>query len=256
MENKVIVLLAGEGSSTNIVFNALNKVYGIHTVILEQGESRKLFIKRRIKRLGFITVAGQIMFQFIIVPILNIVSKRSIASILQKNALDIAAIPDKKIERVTSVNEARVATLIARLAPDVIVVNGTRIISKKILSSITCPIINTHAGITPMYRGVHGAYWALANKDAEHCGVTVHMVDAGIDTGNILYQEKISLESSDNFVTYPTKQLATGIPLLIRAVKDALQNQIKPKQTFGNSGLWYHPTFGQYFYNFFFKKVK
>ena len=40
-----------------------------------------------------------------------------------------------------------------------------------------------HAGITPQYRGVHGGYWAVVNNDPEHCGVTIHFVDKGIDTG-------------------------------------------------------------------------
>ena len=60
-------------------------------------------------------------------------------------------------------------------------VNGTRIISSRVLDSIGCPIINTHAGITPRYRGVHGGYWALAEGHPEEVGTTVHLVDKGIE---------------------------------------------------------------------------
>jgi folate-dependent phosphoribosylglycinamide formyltransferase PurN len=67
--------------------------------------------------------------------------------------------------------------------PDLVIVNGTRIISKKVLSSINSKFVNIHVGITPKYRGVHGTYWALVNNDVENSGVTVHFVDEGIDTG-------------------------------------------------------------------------
>jgi methionyl-tRNA formyltransferase len=43
-----------------------------------------------------------------------------------------------------------------------------------------------HAGITPRYRGTHGGYWVLLNNDPGHCGVTIHLVDPGIDTGSIV----------------------------------------------------------------------
>ena len=45
------------------------------------------------------------------------------------------------------------------------ILNGTRIVSKKVISSIGCLFINTHCGITPKYRGVHGGYWAIYNND-------------------------------------------------------------------------------------------
>jgi folate-dependent phosphoribosylglycinamide formyltransferase PurN len=61
--------------------------------------------------------------------------------------------------------------------PDLVIVNGTRIISKKVLSSINSKFVNIHVGITPKYRGVHGTYWALVNNDVENSGVTVHFVD-------------------------------------------------------------------------------
>jgi folate-dependent phosphoribosylglycinamide formyltransferase PurN len=55
-------------------------------------------------------------------------------------------------------------------------------------SSINSKFVNIHVGITPKYRGVHGTYWALVNNDVENSGVTVHFVDEGIDTGNIINQ--------------------------------------------------------------------
>lgn len=256
MENKKIVLLAGKGLSTNIVFHALNNRFGIHSAIIEAKESKILFVKRRIKKLGFFHVSGQLMFQFLIVPVLNFISRNKISQFVKDQDLKDSEIPVNKILQVQSVNDPSVEAALVALKPDVIIVNGTRIISKRILNAVKCPIINTHAGITPLYRGVHGAYWALVNNDKQHCGVTVHLIDAGIDTGDIIYQSLILVNKTDNFVTYPIKQLAIGIPILIKAIEDALNGDIKTNKSFEKSGLWYHPTIWQYIFHLIINKVK
>jgi folate-dependent phosphoribosylglycinamide formyltransferase PurN len=256
MENKKIILIAGKGFSTNIVFHALNRRFNVDTVIIEEKESKYFFIKRRIKKLGILTVFGQIMFQFLIVPLLNITSKKQIYKILADNNLQDCEIPQAKIMNVKSINHKSVADVLISKQPAVIVVNGTRIISRKILTAIKSPFINTHAGITPMYRGVHGAYWALVNNDEENCGVTIHLVDPGIDTGEVIYQSAIKVNKKDTFISYPLKQLAAGIPLLMQSIDDSLNGELKTTQSVGKSELWYHPTIWQYLYFFIKKKVR
>ena len=131
--------------------------------------------------------------------------------------------------------------------PDVVLVEGTRIISRRIIDCIPVKFINMHAGITPLYRCVHGAYWALVEDNRKACGVTVHLVDTGIDTGNILEQGIIEPAAEDNFVTYDLHQMAVGIPLLKKAARDVLENrvEIKPNPE-GKSKLWSHPTLWEY----------
>jgi len=155
--------------------------------------------------------------------------------------------PGEIITHVDSVNSEAFVQRIREAEPDIIVVNGTRIIAKHILEQLTCPIINVHVGITPLYRGVHGAYWALTQNDRAHCGVTVHMVDAGIDTGGILQQATIEPGHDDNFVTYPYLQFAKAVELVKKAVPEVLAGSysIKPVPE-GKSKLWYHPTIWQY----------
>jgi methionyl-tRNA formyltransferase len=140
----------------------------------------------------------------------------------------------------------------------VVVVNGTRIISKHILESCNAVFINTHAGITPRYRGTHGGYWALTENNLANCGVTVHLVDPGIDTGSILGQATFEPVESSNFTTYPYMQLAKGLPLLAKAVDDVLHGCLKPlKREDLDSKLWHHPTaWGYLFHRWFGSKIK
>lgn len=257
MRDKKIIILAGKGDSSRIVFNALDAQFGVEKIIVEEKENTKKFIKRRIQKLGFFTVVGQILFQLIINKILNISSKKRIEEILNANNMTTKEIPNNKKIEVSSVNSQQTIELLKSLKPDLIIVNGTRIISKKVLSAVECPFINTHAGITPKYRGVHGSYWALVNNDAENNGVTVHFVDEGIDTGNIIYQENISVTDRDNFATYPFIQLASGVKILEKAIENFFNDSLPLKKERDlESLLWYHPTIWQYLYYRIFKGVK
>jgi methionyl-tRNA formyltransferase len=256
MENKKIVLLATDGFSTNVLYNLLHQNALIDTVILENKIDKKSLIKRRIKKLGLIKTAGQLIFQAVAVPLLDVFSGKRKAALKRQFNLDSTHVPLSKIKRVSSVNSDAAIQLLRQINPDLVIINGTRIISKKTLESVKCKFINTHAGITPKYRGVHGAYWALVNNDKENCGVTVHLVDAGIDTGGILYQSNIAVSKKDNFSTYPVLQLAAGMPLLLKAIRDNLENKLALKESGNESHLWHHPAIWEYIYNRLVKKIK
>lgn len=248
MNKRKLILLAKNGPSTRILYNSLKNDFEIEAIILEKPVPAKKFIKKRVKKLGLAKVAGQILFQFSIARILRLISTKRIKEILNVYELEDTPMPAEKIIRLNSVNDNECLLLLEKINPEVVIVNGTRIISKAILNSIPAKFVNIHAGITPKYRNVHGAYWALVNNDPENCGVTVHLVDPGIDTGSIIHQKKIPVSLKDNFVTYPFLQLAEGIILLRKALPDILANRVKFQKNDLESKLWYHPTIWQYIF--------
>ena len=127
-----------------------------------------------------------------------------------------------------------------------VVVYGTRIIKRATLSSVAAPFINYHAGVNPKYRGQNGAYWARSQRDPAHAGVTVHLVDEGVDTGEVLYQSATDFSPADNIATYQHRQMATALPLLIRAIEDALSRRLAPHRVALPSRQWFHPTLWGY----------
>lgn len=242
-------MLAGRGTSTDVLYNSLKNDYDIAAVILEEPVRKKEFLKKRIKKLGLGKVIGQILFQFSVAKYLELVSGKRKRKILEYYQLDDRSIPINKVIKLKSVNDPESIDVLKKIDPDLVIVNGTRIISKEVLNSISVKFVNIHAGITPKYRNVHGAYWAVVNNDLDNCGVTVHLVDPGIDTGNIIYQKAIAITSDDNFATYPLLQLAEGIPLLKKALTDIFTDQLIFKKNNLESRIWYHPTLWQYLYH-------
>lgn len=247
MSDRTIAILGGRRESTNIVYNALKDEFQVGRVIIEAPVSRVRFLRRRIKRLGFSTALGQVLFQLIVVPYLKRRSRKRLRQIREVFGLDDSPVDPSYLSNVESVNSDHTMALLKETNPTVVVINGTRIIAERILNCIPAKFINIHAGITPLYRGVHGAYWALVEKNRRACGVTVHFVDPGIDTGNIIEQAPIEPTKDDNFATYPLLQLGTGIPLLKKAINDVFDARIEIKPSpEGKSRLWSHPTLFEY----------
>ena len=119
----------------------------------------------------------------------------------------------KKLKGSRNLAQYRGREFLQELKPDLLIVNGTRIISKKTLESVSAPFINIHTGITPAYRGVHGGYWAVAKGKKNFFGTTIHYVDAGVDTGGIIEQVFAEPAKENNFYTYPYFQYATVLPV-------------------------------------------
>lgn len=257
MIEKKIVIAATDGDSTRALYHCLCKEFFIYKVIIEKPIAKKVLVKNRIKKLGIMKVVGQLMFQVGIYPIIKKLSETRIKEIIEENNLDLSAIPLQKTIFVNSINNDETKNILRELRPDIVIVNGTRIISKSTLSVVNCPWINTHAGITPKYRGVHGGYWALVNNDQALCGVTIHFVDKGIDTGQIIEQKLIKVGEKDNFATYPYLQMATGFKNLNLSLKNILLgNNVSYTPLTEESRLWHHPTIWTYFCNYLIRKVK
>lgn len=251
-----IVILGGESCFTQALYHAVNEVYPVERVVLDGHVNRKTMLYRRMKKIGFWKTMGQLLFKILAEPVLSIEAKARVKEISQQYGLDYSSIPDDKIIQTESVNSSLCIETLRSFEPDLILVVGTRIISQKVLDAVECPFVNMHTGITPLYRGVHGAYWALVENDLEHCGVTIHLVDKGIDTGEVIAQATIKPSPKDNFLTYPYLQLAAGIELELKMIAGLVSSKISTMNVQLPSVLRTHPTLWQYIHNRIWKKVK
>jgi len=248
-----IVLLCGGDINSQIVYSFLKQNYQLLGTLEDLPVKRTKIIRRRIRNLGFFTTVSQLLFIKLITPILKLEARKRVKEILSKVKIENTSATELPFIS-CSVNDTRSVEFINQLSPDIIVVNGTRIISKKILTLINCPIINIHVGITPKYRGVHGGYWALNNNDIKNCGVTVHLVDSGIDTGSVLCQKSIRVKHNDNFITYPLLQTIKGLECLKEILEENNFNETRTVTS--DSNLYYHPTIIKYLKNRILKKIK
>lgn len=92
-----------------------------------------------------------------------------------------------------------------------------QIFKKRILESVPKGIINCHAGKLPFYRGRNVLNWVLINDEKEF-GITVHHVDEGIDTGDIILQKVFPITDEDDYSTLLEKAYAGCADLLDQAL--------------------------------------
>lgn len=247
-----IVLLTRDIPLARPVAHALQRRFDDIAIITIAKISGSALLKHsihRIRRIGVRRALGR--FPLLAYGVLaNRLAERRRRAIFAQHQLDSSPLPEGKVYRVPSVNADEAIRLLHELAPDVVVVFFTPIISARVLKAIHVPFINMHGGITPSYRGNHCTYWSLVSDDHENCGVTVHLIDEGIDTGDIVYQIKTQPTPDDNFFTYQLFQTAAGIPLLLQAVEDALNGSLRTyRRDDQRSACWPTPTLFEYLRN-------
>jgi folate-dependent phosphoribosylglycinamide formyltransferase PurN len=247
-----ILVLGRNSASTQMLIQCLKRnAYQVHW-IEERRDDKKLLLRNRVKKHGAFKVLGQLLF-LVYQRYLNIISRGRKEEILS----DFSITNSSPADFVTpNVNDVNAFQYITSSNPDLVVLSGTRILSPSLLASLHCPVLNIHAGINPKYRGVHGGYWALVNDDLEHCGSTIHRVDEGIDTGEVLAYATINITRVDNFVTYPLLQQKAALLLLPNIIKQLFIDKSQTLKIEMPSNIWTHPTIWQYLFYRINKGVK
>ncbi|MFC3420013.1 formyl transferase [Salinicoccus hispanicus] len=252
-----IMMICTLGPSTNYIYNHVSRDFHVEAVIVVQKENRQVFLKKRIKRLGLLKVIGQIIFVLYSKIFMAKKVDSRVKEIQWKFNLNPDDITAKKITHVHSVNSEEMKCKIREVDPDLIIINGTPIIKEDVLSVTDARFVNVHVGITPKYRGVHGAYWALYNNDDDLVGVTTHFVDKGIDSGEVLDQKVVKVDEADNFLTYSHLQIAHALLEYNKIIQSVLNDRFIIKEPItGESAIWSHPTIVSYLYGRIFKKVR
>ena len=93
-----------------------------------------------------------------------------------------------------------------------------QIFKKKIINIPRMKTINCHAGKLPYYRGRNVLNWALINDEKEF-GITVHYMDEGIDTGDIILQKTFPITDMDDYSTLLKRAYHECASLLFESIK-------------------------------------
>ena len=105
------------------------------------------------------------------------------------------------------------------IAPDMIVLAAFgQILPKELLELPPLGCLNVHPSMLPKYRGAAPINWALINGE-EKTGVTIMLMDEGMDTGDILLQEQADIDPEETFDDLHGRLAERGAALLVTAVK-------------------------------------
>jgi methionyl-tRNA formyltransferase len=127
--------------------------------------------------------------------------------------------------RPAAVNAAESLAEIGKFAAELHVsMSYDQILRKDILDIPPRGTLNCHAGALPFYRGRNPLTWALINGEKEF-GITVHWVDLGIDTGDIVRQIKVPIRAEDTYATLLVAAETLCADTLVKAISDVFEKK-------------------------------
>jgi methionyl-tRNA formyltransferase len=126
------------------------------------------------------------------------------------------------------VNTPEFVEILRQQAPDVIVVVAFgQILSAKVLAIPRIFCVNLHASLLPKYRGAAPINWAIMNGEME-TGVTTMKMDVGMDTGDMLLAQKISIKETDTAQTLHDTLCREGAGLVLETLRRLEQQSLVP----------------------------
>lgn len=119
---------------------------------------------------------------------------------------------------------------LTEMAPDAIVIVAYgRLIPAWMLTLPRFGNLNVHASLLPKYRGAAPIQWAVANGENE-TGVTTMRIDEGLDTGDILLQQRVSISPRQTAVELSSVLAEVGAELMMRTLAGLEQGTLKATQ--------------------------
>ena len=142
-----------------------------------------------------------------------------------KEAAERLAIP---VLQPTNLKDPGFQQELKELAADLQIVVAFRMLPEAVWDMPPLGTFNLHASLLPNFRGAAPINWALIQGEQE-TGVTTFFLQHEIDTGNILFQEKVTILPEDNLGSLYEKLMGMGADLVLRTVEAIAAKNIHPK---------------------------
>ncbi len=142
-----------------------------------------------------------------------------------------------KIDYLISKNKIEIFAFLENYNFDFIISVANRIIlTSDIINRANLVAINLHPGILPFYKGSYSTPWSILNNE-KYVGYSYHVIDEGIDTGEILYLKKIRINPEDNAFNLNFIIMYDAISKL----SHIMENHATIKRIFNSSTIgWYY----------------
>lgn len=135
----------------------------------------------------------------------------------------------------TTLKDGEALNILKELSPDVIIVVAYgKILPKEILSLPKYGCINAHASLLPKYRGASPIQWSIVCGE-KITGITLQIMDEGIDTGDILDTVEIEIGENETAEELFERLSVISADLTVKIVNKLTDNDLKPKKQIGEA---------------------
>jgi len=160
------------------------------------------------------------------------------------NIDDLGADYGIPVQYCNTLNDTEVVEFLERVEPRVVAFTGGGLIREPVLERAGDGVLNCHMGVLPEYRGMDVVEWPILREDFDQVGLTVHFMDQGIDTGDILRVERFEPRPNDSIQRLRKRMKPGMCRLLTQTCIDYLRGDVSRKPQRENDGRQYfrmHP---------------
>lgn len=196
-------------------------------IIVEEKKGKKNWarLKKKIHKDGFFTAVRRMLQVYILK-----LTKKNIACLAEKHGIDVY--------RVNKFNSKTSEELLQTLNIDLFAIVSAPILKDYVFTKAKLGCLNAHPGWLPKYRGLGGNAYAVQNGDLP--GVTVHYIDAGIDTGNIIVREKLPIKSGDTIAKINDRAMARGAEIMVDVIRRIQEEKLVMPRIDESQGEMYY----------------
>lgn len=231
-----ILLLSSRHSTygAQVLRAALQKKLDIVAVIIEHRRSRRTW--RRCRR--YVRTCG---LPAVLVRGIELIYERLLDTLHINEPLqtieDAAQCERIPCEQVESLNTATARRIVASYQPALGLLGGTGILKTETIQQFSLGILNAHHGLLPGYRGNYCNRWALLQGD--RLGISVYLLDSGLDTGPILSTWIVDLLAGEGLSQLDRRLTSLSAAFLADTAACYLSGQLVPQLQAAEHGKLY-----------------
>ncbi len=161
-------------------------------------------------------------------PFETIVDLMATEGITQRKLDDFQSTHNIPVVFTPDLNAPGVIQLLRATEPHLVVFTGGGLIRAEVLQLAGAGVLNCHSGLLPDYRGMDVIEWPILEGRYDHLGLTVHFMDQGVDTGDLLRVQVVELKPGDRVDTIRDRFEPMMCRLLVNTCVDFLAGRIHP----------------------------
>jgi len=116
---------------------------------------------------------------------------------------------------------------------------GTSILNRDVIAAAGPTIINIHGGLLPYYRGNHCIFFAMLDRRPDRVGSTIHFVDSGVDTGDVIEPVIPQFRLSEHPEVLYCRAEQMAVERLVLLLDELRQGRPLPRKPQGTGGHAY-----------------
>ena len=225
-----VIALCARGRFQNYLLNCLNAQHELVGVVFVDQNHQQTFFQRiahYLRYFNLVTLFQHIKAKYGLVKYEKFTEHRLKTLYPELDQWQHCPVGLSSIS-VADVNDSSVLSFVKQHQADVICVNGTNLIREPLLSySANLPygMINLHTGLSPYSRGGNCNLFMLLEGQPQLVGGTIHYIDKGIDSGDIIHTFRPLIDTNDPYELIEAKVFIEGMKKLSAAVSDIANNK-------------------------------